>query len=312
MDRQDIIEKAYSRKEELEVSNKEYRENALRIFSGLASGDIGKGDITTETLFTKDKDTKAGIIAKQDGIIAGCDETLMFLENAGIKADRLITDGNSVRKSEEIMAIRGSAKLFLSYERTILNIMQRMSGVATITEKILSMAKKSKNNSRIAGTRKTLLGALDHKAISVGGGFSHRLNLEEAILIKKNHIEYSGKSIKDLLEAAWNERKNARFIEIEASNKNSAIKSAEAFKVLQKNYDEYLFPCIIMLDNFSPEEIKKTIAEIEKKNLYDNAVIEVSGGIDEKNIKKFCIEGVDVISMGSLTHSARTLDLGIK
>src|SRR3989344_4066622 len=126
MDRQDIIEKAYSRKEELEVSNKEYRENALRIFSGLASGDIGKGDITTETLFTKDKDIKASIIAKQDGIIAGCDETAMFLKNIGSGSKKLVQDGSPVKRGDFVMEISGSAKTFLSYERTILNVMQRM------------------------------------------------------------------------------------------------------------------------------------------------------------------------------------------
>jgi len=311
MDRKWMIENAYSRKEELEVSNKDYREGITKIFSVLASGDIGKGDITTDSLFSKDKNIKTKIIAKQDGIIAGCGELNYFLKNIEINSNILLQDGSPVKKGDFVMEISGSAKIFLSYERTILNIMQRMSGIATMTEKIAGIMKKAKDEIRIAGTRKTLLGMLDHKAISVGGGLSHRLNLSDAILIKKNHPEYSGKGIKELLAISWNKRKNARFIEIEATNKDIAIKSAEFFKILQKNYDGERFPCIIMLDNFAPEEIKKTIAEIKRKNLYDNVLIEVSGGINEENIKKFCIDGVDVLSIGSLTHSARALDLGI-
>ncbi len=241
----DRIKKIYDKSHLLTVKNKSYRDFLENLFNLLLTTDISKGDITSNKLL-KNKTVKAVIIAKQPGILAGIEEITYLLKKHNIK---IISkkDKSKVKNNEIIIALKGDIKTILKLERTILNILQRMSGIATFTNNIV---KKSKT--RIASTRKTIYPLLDKKAAYIGGALTHRLNLSDEILIKENHLKYS-KPCKNAI--------------IEITNLKQALKFAK-YK-----------PKAIMFDNMSPNEIKKTIKLLPK-----NMIFEASG---VKDIKKY-------------------------
>ena len=234
-----------------------------------------------------------------------------FLRKNSLKVKLFKKDGNFIYSEQKIMELHGNARKIFALERTCLNALQRMSGISTKTK---FLAGKLKSNVNIAGTRKTILGPLEHKAITVGGGLSHRLGLYDSILIKDNHLGFLDKDLsKDLffaLLSAAIKRGKSRFIEIEAAYPSRARLAAGYIDTIRKKTRAKI-PFIIMLDNFSPGVIWKTLKRIKKECL-KNILIEASGGINEKNIKKYCIKGVDVVSMGCLTNSAKSLDMSMK
>ena len=249
-------------------------------------------------------------IAKEKGILSCIEEMSFFLNKNNIKVILFKKDGDTLNAGRKIAELYGNARKILSLERTCLNVLQRMSGISTETK---LLAGKLRNNVKIAGTRKTILGPLEHKAISVGGGLSHRLGLYDSILIKDNHLGFLDKDLSkgmfiSLLNAAIRKKKS-RFIEIEAPYPSRAILAAEYIGAIRKKW-RIKIPFIIMLDNFSPWIIWKTLKRIDKECL-ENILIEASGRINGKNIKKYCIKGVDVISMGCLTNSAKALDISM-
>jgi nicotinate-nucleotide pyrophosphorylase (carboxylating) len=262
--------------------------------------DIGFNDITTEALIPHDKLAKAKIISKDNGIIAGVGIVKSIFEEYGLDIATFKEDGNKVTSGDVILDIKGSARDILSLERTALNLIMRMSGIATITSKMILKVKNNGLNVKIAGTRKTspALHKLDKRAIAIAGGDTHRFRLDDLVLIKDNHIAIVG-SVSKAIELAREKCSFTKKIEIEVENaKDAMIASSSGAD-------------IIMLDNMTPETIKKTITILDKENLRKNVLIEVSGGITEDNILEYANSGVDIISLGFITHSFNSLDISL-
>jgi nicotinate-nucleotide pyrophosphorylase (carboxylating) len=262
--------------------------------------DIGQGDITT-ALIPADTIIEAEVIAKEDGIIAGIEECIAFLQSHDFQVKPLISDGESIKKKSVIFSIVGDARTLLSIERTLLNLLSRMSGIATKTRLLIEKTRNAGYKTRITCTRKVAPGLIyfDKKATMIGGGDTHRLHLDDMILIKDNHLAILGNISKAIRKA----RETASFskkIEIEVSSTDQALEAAEA------GAD------IIMLDNFSPHKIREALALLKKKGLRDRVLVEASGGINEQNILEYAATGVDIVSLGEVTDSIKALDMSLE
>jgi nicotinate-nucleotide pyrophosphorylase (carboxylating) len=263
--------------------------------------DIGFEDITSNALIPKDLKTEGIIIAKENGIISGIDAVAGLLNEFKIKSQVKKHDGDNVKANDIIMEIKGNARTVLSLERTALNFLMRMSGIATLTFNTLQKIREVNKNIILAGTRKTTPGLqiFEKNAVKVGGGDTHRFRLDDCVLIKDNHIAIVGSVGKSVIMA----KNNVSFtkkIEIEVENEKGAIDAAKA------GAD------IIMLDNMNPDEIENVISSLESRNLRDHILIEVSGGIKPENIVEYAKTNADIISTGFITHSARSLDLSLE
>lgn len=262
--------------------------------------DEGFGDVTSNALIPEDKIFYAKLISKDDGILAGIEIIKeMFSEN-GIEIISSKEDGDKIAKGDILLEVEGNARKILLLERTALNLLMRMSAVATVTERIVSKVKDVNPKIRVAGTRKTApaLQKFDKLAIEIGGGDSHRFALDDMVLIKDNHIAVVG-SVKDALERAKENISFSKKIEIEVESTEDAIIAAE------NGAD------IVMFDNMSPEEAQNTLSALEEKGLRDNVLIEISGGITEENILDYAPLDVDIISLGSLTHATASLNFSL-
>ena len=263
--------------------------------------DLGQGDVTTSILIPDGTRVEAEIIAKESGVIAGIEEAKILLEGLGVKVEAKIKDGQKISSGKTIMKLEGDAKTILAAERAVLNLISRMSGIATQTNKIIRKVRDAGYKTIIACTRKTAPGLeyFDKKAVWLGGGDPHRLHLDDMILIKDNHIAIIG-DIKEAIKIARRKASFSKKIEVEVSSVNEAVEAAKA------GAD------IIMLDNFTPKDIKKTIEKLQKKKLRKRVLIEASGKINEENILEFASAGVDITSLGSLTHSVKALDISLE
>ena len=263
--------------------------------------DIGQGDITTALTISPATTVEAEIIAKESGIVAGIEEALTFLESLDLQASALVSDGSKIDKKTTILKIVGNARTLLSIERTLLNLLSRMTGIATKTNRVVNKVQRAGYKSRIACTRKVAPGLsyFDKKAVMLGGGDTHRLHLDDLVLIKDNHLTIIG-DINKAVEKVRNAVSFSKKIEIEVSTTEDALKAAEA------GVD------IVMLDNFSPQQIKETIALLEKKGVRDKVLIEASGGINEEDVLKFAGTGVDILSLGEITDSVKALDISVE
>jgi nicotinate-nucleotide pyrophosphorylase (carboxylating) len=281
------------------------------------------GDITSDCVFDENKKVvEAKIIAKESGILAGIAELIWFLgkcKKFNIKILFFKKDGEKLKKGDVVLKFQAKVKSILMIERVILNLLQRMSGIATETfDLVQELPKNSKI--KVCATRKVPFTLLDKKAVSIGGGFTHRLNLSDAILIKDSHIDVFGRDqiLKVVEKALENMKKlaidkdrggktKAKFFEVEVLNIEEALKIAKFFKKAHLK-----IPSVIMLDNFEIVEIEKTLDLLEKENLRKNLLIEVSGGINAKNIQKYAKLNIDFISVGYITNSPKALDLSLK
>src|SRR3990170_251964 len=263
--------------------------------------DIGQGDVTTAAVVPSGVTAEAAVIAKEAGIAAGIEETAILAESLGLKVKTEVEDGEEIKNKQVIMKISGDARTILSAERTMLNLLARMSGIATTTRKLTEKLKKAKATAKIAATRKTAPGLLyfDKKAVLIGGGDPHRLHLDDMILVKDNHIAVAG-SIENALKRAKQNASFSKKIEIEVSRVRDALKAAEA------GAD------IIMLDNFSPKQAKETIELLKKAGFFGKILLEASGGITEENLLEYAATQVNIISLGELTHSARALNVSLE
>lgn len=290
--------------------SKIYESEFLSYLNLFLKSDLGDaGDITTNFLFTDNKDAHGEVTAKEDLVLAGKHEVFAYLhKNYGvwdvkpINSKNDFNDGDLIKKGETIFSLNGPIKNLLRIERTILNFLQRMSGIATLCREAVI---KSNGDVLICPTRKTFWGALDKKACLAGGAGTHRINLSDAILIKNNHLD---NFVSDELEKE-NESipKEASFLEIEVKNKREAITYATKLKDLKLSIEK-----ILMLDNMCPEQIESIIEGLKMNKLYELILIEASGGINLGNLKRYLKTGVDIISMGELTHSARAVDISMK
>jgi len=263
--------------------------------------DIGQGDVTTAAVVPSGLKAEAAVIAKEAGIAAGIEEAVILAESLGLKVKTEVADGEKVKNGQIIMKISGDARTILSVERTLLNLLARMSGIATTTRKLIDKLKKANLTTKIAATRKTAPGShyFDKKAVFVGGGDPHRLHLDDMILIKDNHIAVAG-GIENAVKRAKQNASFSKKIEMEVSSVADALKAAEA------GTD------IIMLDNFSPRQIKETTALLKKAGFLGKILLEASGGITEENLLKYASTRVDIISLGELTHSTKALDISLE
>ena len=262
--------------------------------------DLGQGDITT--LLIPDKTIVEGeIVTREEGIIAGLEEAKTLLESQGFQVETLVLDGSKVKKETVVLRITGDARTLLSIERTLLNILTRMSGIATTTHRIIEKVRSAGFKTRIASTRKVAPGLLyfDKKAVMLGGGDTHRLHLDDLVLIKDNHLAIVG-DVTKAIEKAHEAVSFSKKIEIEVSTRE------EALDAVISGAD------IVMLDNFSPEKTKETILLLTKNGFREKVLIEASGGIDEQNILEYASTGVDIVSLGEITDSAEALDISLE
>lgn len=262
--------------------------------------DKGFEDITTNALISDEKIAIAKIITKEKGIIAGVEVVKNIFERYGLNVTLFKKDGDEIAEGDIIFEINGLAKYILILERTALNLIMRMSGIATLTSNIVKKVKKYNPNIKIAGTRKTVpsLQKFDKKAIAIGGGDTHRFRLDDMILIKDNHIAAVG-SISKAIELAKSNCSFTKKIEVEVEDPQDALIASK------------LGVDIIMLDNMAPNEIKNTLNSLNNENLRNNVLIEISGGINLDNIIEYAKLQVDIISLGFITHSVHSLDISL-
>lgn len=274
------------------TSNIIYRLNYKKIIKQALKEDCYKKDITTVLIAPKARIATAKIIAKQDGILCGIDiaKAVFNFCNKKIEFTNFKTDGEFFHKREVIAEIKGAAYSILIAERTALNFLQHLSGIATYTAKLCKLV-----DVKISDTRKTTPGLrlLEKYAVKIGGGLNHRMNLRDGVLIKENHIKVAG-SISEAINRILRKKPAGLKIEVEAKNIN------EVKEILKFPVD------IIMLDNFNLNDIRKAVRIINKKCL-----VEVSGNVTEKNIKNIAKTGIDFISIGAITHSAKSIDFSL-
>jgi len=263
--------------------------------------DIGHGDITTDALV--DSRTKAAgrVVCKERAVIAGLSESVILLKLLGCEGKSKVRDGQEVPAGTIILEVNGYGSSLLKVERVLLNLLSHMSGVATATAELVSITKKNGSSARIACTRKTLPGLryFEKRAVELGGGDTHRLRLDDAVLIKDNHLELAG-SITGAVRKAKAKVSFTKKIEVEATSPNQAVEAAHA------GAD------IVLLDNMRPQEVKKSLDLLEAKKLRGGILVEVSGGITRDNLANYVKTGVDVISVGSITHSAKAIDMSLE
>jgi nicotinate-nucleotide pyrophosphorylase (carboxylating) len=274
-------------------------EDAIRSF---LAEDIGYGDITTNALLGSELKAEGQVVCKENAVIAGIEESVALLELTGCHGTPRAHDGERVRAGSVILSAVGPARALLGVERTLLNLVSHMSGVATATADLVSIAqKKSRGRIRVACTRKTLPGLryFEKRAVQLGGGDTHRLRLDDAVLIKDNHLALAG-SITESVRKAKGTVSFTKKIEVEVTTPGQAVEAAKA------GAD------IILLDNMTPKEVERSVAILKTENLRDQVLLEASGGIRKENLASYLSTGVDVISVGAITHSAPAIDLSME
>lgn len=257
--------------------------------------DIGTGDLTTNSIVAPDAATYGYIVAKASGVVAGLQiaEMVFYRLDPAVKFKALVRDGEKVRPGSIIAEIAGKTRAILTGERLALNFLRHLSGIATRTNILVSLVEGT--STRIVDTRKTTPGlrAVEKYAVKAGGGYNHRFGLYDGILIKDNHIKVAG-GIAVAVKAARSGSPHTVKIEVEAED------LAGVREALTAGAD------IIMLDNMAPEEMREAV-----KIISGRALVEASGGISEENIKAAAAAGVDLISVGALTHSVTSLDISL-
>jgi nicotinate-nucleotide pyrophosphorylase (carboxylating) len=267
----------------------------------LLAEDIGQGDVTSAAVVPAGLTVEAEVVAKEAGVAAGIEEVGVLAESLGLSVKAEVADGENIGKGQVIMRITVDARTILSAERTMLNLLSRMSGIATATRRLAEKLRKAKSTAKVAATRKTALGLgyFDKKAVLIGGGDSHRMRLDDMILIKDNHVAIAG-SVENAVKRAKQAASFSKKIEAEVTGVADALKAAEA------GAD------VVMLDNFSPKQVREAVETLKKAGFFGKVLLEVSGGITEQNIMEYASAQVNVISMGALTHSVKALDVSLE
>ncbi|MDM1296209.1 carboxylating nicotinate-nucleotide diphosphorylase [Sphingobacterium sp. N143] len=279
---------------------KEIKDYLAQFVKQAVTEDIGDGDHTSLSTIEEGAQGEAKLIVKDPGIIAGVEvaQAIMAYIDQTLTCEVLIQDGSEVAVGDIAFYVSGNIQSILLAERLVLNVMQRMSGIATTTRKYVDLLEGTAT--KVLDTRKTtpLLRVLEKEAVRIGGGTNHRFGLFDMILIKDNHVDYSGGIAAALQRANDYRKKLSKPIEIEIEVRNFA----ELDEVL--NFGEV---DRIMLDNFSPADVAKAVQIIDHR-----FETEASGGITFDTIRSYAEAGVDYISVGALTHSVKSLDLSLK
>ncbi|MFW9851082.1 MAG: carboxylating nicotinate-nucleotide diphosphorylase [Candidatus Thorarchaeota archaeon] len=259
--------------------------------------DIRSGDITSNSMEELDGDATGTITSKGKSILAGLAEVETIADFSGLSYEILAFEGNWVDVGEPVIRLEGPAKTLLAIERVCLNIVQRMSGIATMTYHMVKAARKENQNIRVAATRKTTPGFrfFEKRAVQIGGGDPHRYALDDMVLIKNNHINVVG-GVADAVRLAKEAVSFSKKVSCEARNIDEGMDAVKA------GAD------IILLDNFNPKTIEKFVSILNEEGLRAKVLLETSGGIDESNISEYAATGVDIISSGALTHSYKAAD----
>lgn len=258
--------------------------------------DMPQGDITSENIIPADSESEAIILAKEEGVLAGIDvaERVFHKIDPSIVFKKNLNDGQKFRKGQTLATIHGSSISLLKGERIALNFLQRMSGIATATQKFVRVLQGTET--KILDTRKTTPGlrSLEKYAVRMGGGVNHRFNLSEMVLIKDNHLRIVG-SISQAVKSAKERIKPGVRVEVEATS------IEEVQEAVQSGAD------MIMLDNMPKEAMKEVVKRVKGK-----VPLEVSGKVSLRRVKEIASLGVDFISVGSLTHSYKSVDISIE
>ena len=263
--------------------------------------DVRSGDLTTNVTIPVEKTALATIYAREKAVVAGIKEAEAIAYLTGLTYEVLAFEGNWVNPGDPVMRLRGKARTLLTVERLILNIIQRMSGIATKTYRMVSVAREVNPKVKIACTRKTTPGFrfFEKRAVIIGGGDPHRYALDDMVLIKNNHITAVG-GVHEAVSAAKDAVSFSKKISCEARTLQ------ETEEAISAGAD------IVLLDNFSPKDIGGLIEVLKSKGMRGNVILEASGGIDEENVREYARNEIDVISSGSLTHSYNSVDFNMK
>ncbi len=262
--------------------------------------DIRSGDITTKAIGPLNATGVATVFAKCKTVLAGVEEIVAIAEISGLTHEVLAFEGNWMNPTNAVMRLRGPARILLQIERVSLNIIQRMSGIATKVYSMVQAAKSENPNVIVAATRKTTPGFryFEKRAVQVGGGDPHRYALDDMVLIKNNHIAVVG-GVAQAVRAAKGYVSYTKKISCEVRNLEETIEAVEA------GAD------IVLLDNFTPDDIRKVVEVLLKRGVRESVILEASGGINEENIREYAAAGVDVLSSGALTHSYKSSDFNM-
>lgn len=317
--REQRVEQAFFRGGNLTLENPAYEAAVRQLLEPLLHQDMAGGDLTSSALGLGAKRASASVLAREEGVIAGLAEFAMLYGEHGVDVSLEKADGDVVQSGEVVLRSKGNQADLLALERTGLNLLQRMSGIATAARRLQNLVLHTGSTARIVGTRKTPWGLLDKRALHLAGVGTHRLGLGDAILIKNNHLALVAASEEEAapkaIEEAWALREKSAFIEVEVRSEAAARAAASAFRRVQESSGRE-FPCVLLLDNMTPDGIAGIVRTLQRDRLWDTVLVEASGGVTESNVSGYaaCLPdgtdcGADVISIGALTHSARALDL---
>ena len=261
--------------------------------------DISNGDITSDLFIDSNSISNAQILSREPGILSGRKELTQIFDHFKIKSNWLFQDGGYFDSNTEIVKLNGLSKSLLLSERVSLNLLGHMSGIATSTNHAVTITKKISPNTNISATRKTLPGLRKYEKYSVivGGGLPHRYDLNEMILIKDNHHKLIT-NLKESVNTARDKIDSNKKIELEVDSLESALNAVD------------LDVDIILLDNMTPEDISKFILKL--KQISEPPLTEASGGINFSNLESYASTQVDIISMGALTHSSKSIDFSLQ
>lgn len=267
--------------------------------------DVGDGDHTSLATIPADAQRRARLLVKDTGILAGVDVALAIFEEVdpAFDVEVLMEDGSSMKPGDIVLTVSGNARNILTAERLVLNCMQRMSGIATQTRRMVNLIEGTR--AQLLDTRKTTpnFRICEKMAVKIGGGVNHRFGLYDMILIKDNHIDYAGGVTQAIKQANAYLKRTGRQLEIEVEMRTRA----EVEEVLNLTESGEVSVDVLLLDNFKPDQIRDLV------RLIDNRITtEASGGITEENLRAYAETGVNFISSGALTHHVRSLDLSLK
>lgn len=300
--REERVRTIFDRGKALTLDNNFYKVYITELFDFLLKYDRYDSDSSLLPDSIYNKTVSASVISKDAGVTSCVDEISFFIESKGLEIRPLKTEGEFFQQGDILLEITGKASRILSLERVILNVFQRVCAISTATKRLVE--KIAGTECQLAATRKTLLGLIEKKAVSSAGGLTHRLNLEEAAMIKDNHLKLLGNSLEEAIREIIKRKPKLNFLEVEVKNVN------ELERILEFVIRELVgVPIVIMFDHFKPEDISAVVDDLRKTPaLYNSIFLEASGNITEENILEYAQSGVDVISMGCITHSVKAKD----
>ncbi len=293
----------YDRSSLLNMSDCRYSNFVGRLFDLLLFSDVPTPDISTNGVFSRDKNIQAVIVAKSQGVVCGGEEIEWYLRTRfkTFVCHFELVDGSFFDKGQVMATLRGSLKDILMVERFMLNVLQRLCGISFITRRMVNAVLPV----RVAATRKTLWGILDKKAVSTGGGLTHRLSLSDGMLIKDSHLDVLRRDFAQLKRLVKKSGSERSFLVIEVDNFDELV-------IVVGLYNSCNMFGGILLDNFLPEMLLSSVSFLVKEGLRERICVEASGGITLENFEEFAHTGVDVISAGCLTMNPPVVDLSME